>query len=160
MAVQYDSSILRDSSFHDMGLTFHVLRLSSLWRAQLDRLLRPEGMTLATMRPMAYLMVMGSGMKQSDLASVIGVDSSALVRVLDHLGREGLISRKPDPQDRRSNLLVLTEAGCERCRQFHRIAADLEARLTDGLPSDAVALLRSQLGMMEGKFSLSGFSSP
>lgn len=109
-----------------MGLTFHVLRLSSLWRAQLGRLLLPEGMTLATMRPMAYLMVMGNGMKQSDLASVMGVDSSALVRVLDHLGREGLISRKPDPQDRRSNLLVLTQAGCERCRQFHRIAADLK----------------------------------
>ncbi|GEK96919.1 MarR family winged helix-turn-helix transcriptional regulator [Gluconobacter kanchanaburiensis] len=159
MSALYDPSILRDSSFHDMGLTFHVLRLSSLWRAQLDRLLRPKGMTLATMRPMAYLMVLGDGVKQSDLASVMGVDSSALVRVLDHLGSEELISREPDPQDRRSNLLVLTAAGRERCRQFHRIAADLEARLVEGLPEEAAADMRNQLGMMEGKLFLSGCPS-
>ena len=159
MAVQYGASLLRESSFHDMELTFHVMRLSSLWRAQLDRLLRPEGMTLATMRPMAYLMVMGNGLKQSDLASVMGVDSSALVRVLDQLGREGLISREPDPHDRRSNLVALTKAGMARCRRFQQIAAELEARLTEGLPEEEAEMLRDQLGMMESRFSLSDVSS-
>ena len=61
---------LNDSAFSSMALTFRVMRLAAVWRTRLERALRPHGMTVAVMRPLAYLMMMPEGATQRDLALV------------------------------------------------------------------------------------------
>ncbi|WP_245528418.1 MarR family winged helix-turn-helix transcriptional regulator [Gluconobacter morbifer] len=136
-----------------MNLTFHVMRLAILWRAQLDRALRPEGMTLAAMRPMAYLMLRTAPMNQKDLAACMGLDSSALVRILDSLEADGLLFRQSDPQDRRSKFIVLTTAGRKKCQQFHHIAAQVEAELTSFIKTGQKTEVASVLATMEARLS-------
>lgn len=125
---------LNETHFPGMALTFRVMRLATLWRTQLDRALRPHGMTLAIMRPMAYLRMLPEGATQRDLAQTMNIDCSALVRVLDLLEKQNLITRKPDTQDRRAKRLFLTDAGQEQCRLFHTIAAELEHDIRHALP--------------------------
>lgn len=125
---------LDETHFPGMALTFRVMRMATLWRTRLDRALRPHGMTLAVMRPMAYLRMLPEGATQRDLAQTMTIDCSALVRVLDLLEKQGLIIRKPDAQDRRAKRLFLTEAGVEQCRLFHQIAAELEHDIRATLP--------------------------
>ncbi|MEV6487129.1 MarR family transcriptional regulator [Actinoplanes sp. NPDC051633] len=48
---------------------------------------------------------------QAALAAAIGADKTRLIPVLDDLQRRGLITREPDPADRRVRLLSLTSAG-------------------------------------------------
>jgi DNA-binding MarR family transcriptional regulator len=48
---------------------------------------------------------------QAALAAAIGADKTRLIPVLDDLQRRGLITREPDPTDRRVRLLSLTPAG-------------------------------------------------
>jgi DNA-binding MarR family transcriptional regulator len=48
---------------------------------------------------------------QAALAEQIGVDQSTLVHLLDDLGEAGLVTRCPDPADRRNRLVVPTEKG-------------------------------------------------
>lgn len=48
---------------------------------------------------------------QAALAAAINADKTRLIPVLDDLQRRGLITREPDPADRRVRLLSLTSAG-------------------------------------------------
>ncbi len=61
---------------------------------------------------------------QAALAAAIGADKTRLIPVLDDLQRRGLITREPDPADRRVRVLNLTPAG----RKLHAaVRADIRA---------------------------------
>ncbi len=51
---------------------------------------------------------------QLALATAIGHDKTRLIAVLDALERDGLITREPDPADRRAKLVRITDAGVAR----------------------------------------------
>jgi DNA-binding MarR family transcriptional regulator len=51
---------------------------------------------------------------QQALAAAIGHDKTRLIGVLDDLERAGLITREPDPRDRRVKLVRITDAGRKR----------------------------------------------
>lgn len=154
MSKPFTAGCLDQTRYHDISLTFHIMRLATLWRTRLDRVLRPNGLTLATMRPMAYLMISKTPLTQSELASLIGVDRSALVRLLDVLEGEGLVVRQTDTQDRRLKMVLLTSEGKKQCKLFHQLAAELEAELTSGLPLNQKLTLTKDLDMMEALLSV------
>lgn len=141
-------SALDETRFQDMALTFRVMRLAAIWRTKLERALRPHGMTVALMRPMAYLMMMPDGATQRDLANAMDTDCSALVRVLDLLEKEGLISRQTDAGDRRAKRLILTPQGQKKCALFHDISAQEEKTITQELPSEDIRSLIGQLDQL------------
>ena len=49
-----------------------------------------------------------NGISQKELAGKIYIDGSTLVPVIDKMEKNGLVERKPDPNDRRNNLIFLT----------------------------------------------------
>ncbi|MBS1063702.1 MarR family transcriptional regulator [Gluconobacter wancherniae] len=153
MSKSFTAACLDQTRYHDISLTFHIMRLATLWRTRLDRALRPNGLTLATMRPMAYLMISKTPLTQSDLASLIGVDRSALVRLLDVLEGEGLVVRQTDTRDRRLKMVLLTAEGKKQCSLFHRLAAELEAELSSGLAKSQKMTLMHDLDLMEALLS-------
>jgi DNA-binding MarR family transcriptional regulator len=56
----------------------------------------------------------GPAETQLALAAAIGHDKTRLIAVLDTLERDGLITRDPDPRDRRARLVRITPAGARR----------------------------------------------
>lgn len=48
---------------------------------------------------------------QSDIARMAQVEPQTMSRTVDRLEREGLVTRAPDPLDRRRHVLAITEAG-------------------------------------------------
>ncbi|MGK8555193.1 MarR family winged helix-turn-helix transcriptional regulator [Nocardia gipuzkoensis] len=73
---------------------------------------------------------------QAALAKAIGADKTRIIGVLDELQRRGLISREPDPADRRVNLVSLTEAGRALRDRAQRDIQDREDRLLERLPAE------------------------
>lgn len=65
----------------------------------------------------------------TELAHRMACEASNAGYVIDRMEEQGLVSRRPDPRDRRAKRLVLTDGG-ERCR-----ANVLEA-LSQGAPVD------------------------
>lgn len=63
-------------------------------------------------------------LSQADLGRRVGVDRSDVVAVIDELAAAGHVSRAPDPDDRRRNVISMTEAGRE---QLHRLDEMLAA---------------------------------
>ncbi len=80
---------------------------------------------------------------QVEMARDIGVESSALTARLAQMESEGLITRQPDPEDKRRMVVALTEAG-EAVRRGHRESAedDLAALLAGADTWDLDALRR------------------
>jgi len=103
----------------------------------IDRLtaqhVREEGnLSIAEWRVLAHLAMMGEQSASAVSAAAL-VDRSEVSRAVASLATAGLIERRPHPRNRRSRLLVLTEAGqarfravqAERLRFFRAITADL-----------------------------------
>jgi DNA-binding MarR family transcriptional regulator len=67
------------------------------------------------------------GVSQRELADVLGLDPSQVVLLVDELAAAGLVERRPSPADRRTKLVVATDAG--RAART-RAAADVGATLT------------------------------
>lgn len=79
----------------------------------------PAGLSMARVRMLTTLHTAGS-MRMSDLAWELGVTSRTITSMVDALEDEGLLSRQPDPADRRAILLGVTEAGEARLDLIHR----------------------------------------
>lgn len=73
------------------------------------------------------------GLRQQALADAAQIDRSTLVPALDRLEARGLVERRPDPDDRRSNGLFLTAAGATTLAQAKRAVRAHETRLASGL---------------------------
>ncbi|QNE16736.1 MarR family transcriptional regulator [Kribbella qitaiheensis] len=65
---------------------------------------------------------------QQALAKSIGYDKSRLIALLDDLERDGLLTRQPDPSDRRAHTVTLTPAGKAR---LHAAKTDIHAMEDD-----------------------------
>lgn len=80
-------------------------------------------------------------LRARDLAQVCGLDSSTVSRHLRQLQDDGLVERRPDPDDGRAHLVSLSAAGADTAAvtrdERHRIVLD---RLADWPSGDVRAL--------------------
>jgi DNA-binding MarR family transcriptional regulator len=72
----------------------------------------------------------------SELRTVFGYSPSTLTSVLDRLESEGLISRRPNQEDRRSVLITVTAKGRQIGRAARRAVEDFEAEILESLSDD------------------------
>ncbi|MFC4052481.1 MarR family winged helix-turn-helix transcriptional regulator [Actinomadura syzygii] len=87
----------------------------------------------------------GRGRTVSELGAAVGTRPTTLTSVLDRLERRGHITRGVRPGDRRAVLIELTPSGRVAAATIRRAIADVEHRALDGLPSGAIAHLRTAL---------------
>jgi DNA-binding MarR family transcriptional regulator len=73
---------------------------------------------------------------QSALAEKIAADKTRLIGTLDALQEAGLITRKPDPSDRRARILSITAAGRRARDSVQREIQASEERLLARLTAD------------------------
>ncbi|GAN59743.1 MarR family winged helix-turn-helix transcriptional regulator [Acetobacter cibinongensis] len=107
-----------------------LARLAAVWRREIDADLREFGLTDATWRPIYYLNLSASPLRQTDLARSLSLEAPSLVRLLDVLEKRGFIVRATDEEDRRSKLVSITDAGREIAALVSRAADQVAARLT------------------------------
>lgn len=92
----------------------------------------------------AYVVLSSLGtepwVSQKALADAIRADRTRIIAVLDDLQARGLISREPDPADRRVKLIALTPQGRELRDATQRDIQRGEERLLDQLPADERAV--------------------
>jgi MarR family transcriptional regulator for hemolysin len=113
-----------DSPRARFGIRFSLL--ARRWRRALDARLAAEGLSEATWAPLVHLKEVGGGITQKDLAALLGVDGSSLVRVIDILVREGFVERRVDENDGRARQIFLTEAGEKRVGEIRSVLTSSE----------------------------------
>ncbi len=81
------------------------------------------------------------GRSQQALAERLGIPASRMVALVDHLEANGLLERRPDPEDRRVRGLYLTRKGRGALERAGKIAIDYETRLCSGINREERELL-------------------
>ena len=97
-----------------------------------------------------------TGMPRSQLAlaQTIGLDKSTMVVTLDELERAGLITRRPDPHDRRARVVAPTAAGLQLLAQAEATIQRVEREaLTDLSMDDQQVLHRLLKQLLAGRLS-------
>jgi len=89
------------------------------------------------------------GLKQSELAEMLDLQPITLTRLLDRLCENGLIERKPDPNDRRANRLFLTAAAKPMLERLNVLGADMMETVLEGLDAKTVERMLQQLGTIK-----------
>ena len=90
----------------------------------------------------------GDATTPGELASFIGIDASAITRLLDRLEAKNLIVRVPDRVDRRSIRVELTESGRSLTPTLARLVQRANGEFVRGIPLDEVVLLRETIRKM------------
>src|SRR3954454_16397901 len=85
------------------------------------------------------------GASQRELAQHMRIEPPTLVRHLDKLAEEGLVERRPDPDDRRIVRVVVTPAGLERLRELHAVVHELDDELRGILTKRDIEVLNRAL---------------
>ena len=112
---------------------FAVARVTRRWRKLLDERLKDLGVTQARWTTMVYLQQGGEGLTQREHARLMAIENPTLVRLLDSLEQQGLIERRPCPNDRRARRLHLTKDGTEFMNVLTERAARLREEMLDGI---------------------------
>jgi DNA-binding MarR family transcriptional regulator len=95
----------------------------------------------------------GRPVSQGELARAMNVDRTTMVALIDDLQLKGLVQRRQDPDDRRKNVVELTNAGCGTVREaaeaVGRAERDFLAPLSTAEAAQFKQTLRALLGRTE-----------
>jgi DNA-binding MarR family transcriptional regulator len=91
----------------------------------------------------------GAAGSQLDLAQRMGYDKTRLIALIDELADRGLVSRTPDPADRRARTVALTDAGADKLAAARRRIRAMERELLEPL-GDRGPGLRELLATLAG----------
>ncbi len=80
--------------------------------------------------------------RPSDIGKMLNVDKSNITRMVERLEKKDLIERHPDPEDRRSFLLYLTDKGRATVNRAMPLAVNALAELEQALTDEEKAQLR------------------
>jgi MarR family transcriptional regulator for hemolysin len=113
---------------------FLATDISRLIRADLDRRIGKTGigLTAGEGRTLIHAARAGS-VRQNVLAERMGVEAMTLSSFLDRLEGRGLVTRRPDPADRRAKLIEITEAADAVISDIQSISASIRQGAARGI---------------------------
>jgi MarR family transcriptional regulator for hemolysin len=115
--------------------------LSKAWRAELDRRLRPLGLTRAQWQALLWLSRAGGTLMQRELSDALEIGAPATVALVDRMERDGLVARSAVPGDRRRNAVVLTPKARRLLTTIEAAAGQLRREVMSGLARDEIDML-------------------
>ena len=122
-----------------LGLLIHGL--SKAWRGELDRRLRPLGLTRVQWQALLWISRAGGALVQRELSDLLDIGAPATVALVDRMERDGLVARSAVPGDRRRNALLLTPRARRLLKTIESTAGQLRRELGNGLARDEVDTL-------------------
>lgn len=117
-----------DASVPPATLLYVVKQLELVSRCQLDELLRPAGVTTLQYTALTVL-ARRPRMTSADLARLSFVRAQSTADLVSALAKRDLISRSPDPANRRRLLISLTDSGRELLATYDPLVAQLEEQM-------------------------------
>jgi len=110
-----------------------------------DMRLRELGFASAQL-PVLTALKDGARLSQTELAAWAKVEQPTMAQLLARMERDGIIRREPDPNDRRSSLISLTNEARAKLPAGRAILLQGNKEATRGLSADEVKTLIALLG--------------
>jgi DNA-binding MarR family transcriptional regulator len=136
----------------ESDLLFLIYDVAQLMRRQADKRARTHGMTRAQWAVLTRL-EREPGITQSRLAALTDVEPITIGRLVDRLEANGLIERRPDPNDRRVWRLRLTAKGAPILKRIAAFRRELHQEMSQGLDPDELDSLVASLQRMRANLT-------
>lgn len=130
-----------------------LLHAAGSAQAYVESQLGAIDLSLAKLLALGTLLDAGGSLTLGQLAERLSCVKSNITQLVDRLEADGLVARKPDLNDRRTRLAVMTAAGKKACKDGRRLQERAERDLFDALtPAEAhqLARLMGKLGPATG----------
>lgn len=130
-----------------MGLIGRVVRLSALYSEEMGKTFSKHGLNAASFDVLATLLRSGPphALSPNQLLETMMVTSGTMTNRIDQLAKEGLVARVPNPDDKRSVLVQLTEAGRRKVDAAVTDHVETQKRLVGRLAAEDRAALNRLL---------------
>jgi DNA-binding MarR family transcriptional regulator len=129
------------------SLGYLVNRAARAMAQQLADELRPAGVGIGQWAVLLFLWAR-DGMSQAELSREVAIEPPTMVRTIDRMVRDGLVTRAPDPDDGRVSRIYLTERGRSLRDELVPKAAAVNAANLERLRPGEGRLLRGLLGKL------------
>lgn len=127
---------------------FQIMDVARLLKTYADQRARQFGISKAQWAVLVRI-DRHEGLKQSELAEMLDLQPISLTRVLDRLAENGLIERRPDPNDRRANQLYLMPTARPLLDQLSVLATDMMKTVLEGLDAKTIERTLRDLGLVK-----------
>lgn len=132
----------------EQTIGFLINDVARLLRQNFNRRAQELGLSLAQCRALAYLSRQ-EGVNQVTLADSLEIQPITLVRLIDKLQEMGLVTRKPDPVDRRATRLYLTKDAQPLLNRMWELSAETREEAATNISSEQRAALVATLNDMK-----------
>jgi DNA-binding MarR family transcriptional regulator len=128
---------------------FSLLHAADAAQAHVESRLAAVGLSLPKLAALHALSRAGESLPLGQLAEHLSCVKSNITQLVDRLEADGLVSREPDPNDRRSRLAVMTPTGRRAFEEGMRIQQQTEGELFAGLTPDEAQQLAVLIQKLE-----------
>jgi DNA-binding MarR family transcriptional regulator len=126
-----------------MAAVTNIMRVQQIYLARVDAVLRPLGLTFARFEVLALLSFTKRGeLPLGKIGARLQVHPASVTNAIDRLEQDGLVERRPHPDDGRTTLARLTARG--------RRIAGTAARQLNAAVFEAPGLSAEQLEVLTG----------
>ena len=133
--------------FHS-SIGYWICSTSRIYERAMHQELLPEGITYRQMQVLGWLAHDGE-LSQVDLADKMVIEPPTLVRILDRMERDGLISRDTCPGDRRKKMIRPQPKARIVWKKIVRCAHRVRSRASRGFSKQQKEVLKRLLGMVQ-----------
>jgi DNA-binding MarR family transcriptional regulator len=126
-----------------------LLRTAGSVENYVDTKLSQIGLSLPKLAALDKLTKAGGSLPLGQLAERLACVKSNVTQLVDRLDADGLVTRESDPNDRRSRLAVLTDAGRRAYETGAETFRDAECHLFSSLTPDETARLADLFEKLE-----------
>jgi MarR family transcriptional regulator for hemolysin len=129
------------------SLGYLLNRAARLLAHQLADRLRPHGVGIGQWAVLMFLWAR-DGITQAELSRLVAIEPPTMVRTIDRLERDGLVTRTPDPMDGRASRIRLTDRGWSLRDPLVPEAVAVNRVATERLTEAETRTLRRLLGKL------------
>ena len=146
-----DNALDDDTLSAELRLTIALVLVARRWRSLVDESLRGIQQSSARMEALSAIANTPAPRTQVDIARRLRIEGPTMTRMLDTLGRAGLVERLPSETDRRSNHLELTDKGARVLAEIGERTEPMRERLLEGMSEAEIEELNATLRAMLGR---------
>ena len=139
-----------------MKLMMSLTQTSKAYKAIADKHVAGFGLSQAMALPAVMISRMGNHVRLGEVAELLDLAPSSLVRVMDQLIEAGLLVRTEDAHDRRAKILALTEEGQRKVELIEQAFSPFRRELLQDVDEndiDACQRVLDALGMAVRNYS-------
>ena len=128
------------------SIGFAIKNTLKAFESLFDQQLRKTAdISITQSRVIGSLTLVKDGMTQKELADRIGIEAPSIVPIIDRLEEQKMVVRRPDPDDRRNNLIFLTDKSESKWELIVDCAVELESISRQGVSEHELEVTRKTL---------------